>query len=325
MLIKKSQGIDGYSYDIWLMGLNIELTKLFLSLCMLFYTERERGVMGAVQSLLQKTATAKFYAIPAIIYTVANALAFVNIRMLSVPTYRVLINSRVIFSGLLLNTFFNKRLRPLQWLSLAMLIIGCTTEQLGSFSLEGGGMIALGTMFVQAFCSSLGGVYFQWLLQSGTELVELSLVEKNIFLYTWMVLCNFCCILFFDATLLISDRVKNNYHPSALPIVIVGALGGFTTSLLLQYLDVIAKEFANGLEMIFVAFLSWYIFDTPLSSYLTVAIVFVLGAVTLYNREERLREAEKPAVPLKDIGEYSNSDNESVEMLEVGRKVDDQQ
>lgn len=49
-----------------------------------------------------------YFAVPAIIYTVANALSFVNMAALGLPTYRVLINSRILFSGLLLFIFFGK-------------------------------------------------------------------------------------------------------------------------------------------------------------------------------------------------------------------------
>ena len=229
--------------------------------------------------------------VPAGIYCTANALSFVNINQLSVPTYRVLINSRIIFSGILLQIFFHKKLSGKQWVALLLLILGCTTEQLGSFSLEEGGVVALITMSFQAFCSSLGGIYFQWLLQKQKHARDVGLVEKNIFLYSWMTVMNFAFIALFRPNVLSLERFVLNYKSEVMPIVIVGALGGFMTSLLLRHLDVVAKEYANSLEMIFVAVLSSYLFGTSISVYMILGIVFVVISVTLYNREEQRIES----------------------------------
>lgn len=68
-------------------------------------------------------------------------------------------------------------------------------------------------------------------------------------------------------------------------------VAGFTTSLLLKHLDVVAKEFANALEMLFVYGLSWYLLDTPLSLYIVAAIGLVVTAVVTYNQEETMKAA----------------------------------
>ncbi len=67
------------------------------------------------ESLSSKWAVAKFFAIPSAIYTLYNALAFVNLRLLEPATYRVLINVKIITSGLLFQYVFGKVLGVKQY------------------------------------------------------------------------------------------------------------------------------------------------------------------------------------------------------------------
>ncbi len=60
------------------------------------------------EPLASKWAVAKFFAIPSAIYTLYNALAFVNLRLFEPATYRVLINVKIITSGLLFQYVFGK-------------------------------------------------------------------------------------------------------------------------------------------------------------------------------------------------------------------------
>lgn len=61
---------------------------------------------------------------------------------------------------------------------------------------------------------------------------------------------------------------------------------GFTTSLLLQNLDVVAKEYSNFLEMIIVALGARVWFGSPLHFSLLSAIAIVSVSIVLYNRGE---------------------------------------
>lgn len=58
-------------------------------------------------------------------------------------------------------------------------------------------------------------------------------------------------ILLFEPQLLMSPShfFAGFDRPQTLIVVLLGAIGGFTTSLLLQNLDVVAKEYANFIEV----------------------------------------------------------------------------
>jgi UDP-sugar transporter A1/2/3 len=309
ILIKRSQREGLYNFDLWLVGFNVELCKLALSLGYLFTRAESKGSVALDWADLRaKSHLARFFAVPAVIYSLANFLQFKNIQLLSAPTYRVLINIRILYSGLLLQAFFGKRLTPLQWVALVLLLLGCTTEQLGSFNLAQGGVLALVLISIQALCSSFGGVYFQWLLQTNTDAANPGLVEKNIFLYSWGCLVTLFMAALMSPQALTTELFWSNYSWDAAPIILSSAIGGMTTSLLLRHLDVVAKEYANAGEMLFVAIVSHHLFGTPLSFYLVGGMALVIISVVMYNKEETRVAAEQRAakeaanaVPLAEV------------------------
>eukprot|EP01006_Ploeotia_vitrea_P003124 TRINITY_DN11113_c0_g1_i1.p1 TRINITY_DN11113_c0_g1~~TRINITY_DN11113_c0_g1_i1.p1 ORF type:complete len:382 (-),score=189.32 TRINITY_DN11113_c0_g1_i1:67-1158(-) len=287
LLIKSSKGPNGeYPYEILSVTLMIELCKLVCAL--LYYLtclpNDERGQPYDLNTLFSKWRAGRYFVVPAGIYCFYNALQFVNLRVMSPSTYRVLINIRIIFSGLLFQQFFDKRLSPKQWVALVLLIIGCGVEQLGSFSADVGPM-ALVLITIQAFTSSMGGVYFQWLLQK-KDAAQVHFMEKNIYLYFWSVLLNLMYVMLTRSSsaggLDFNDFFRN-YDNKVIVIIFIGAFGGFATSLVLRYLDVIAKEYANFIEMIFVAVGARWAFGTQIQPTLVLGIALVSCSIMLYK------------------------------------------
>ena len=84
------------------------------------------------------STTSRQFAVPAALYSVFNALAFYNLRLVSPPTYRLLINLKVLFSGLLLQGLIGTKLSKRQWLGLCILVMACGVEQWDSFDVNTG-------------------------------------------------------------------------------------------------------------------------------------------------------------------------------------------
>ena len=80
----------------------------------------------------------RHFAVPAFSYCVFNALAFYNLRLVTPPTYRLLINLKVLFSGLMLQTLIKTKLTKRQWGGLCLLVVACGVEQWDSFDLNTG-------------------------------------------------------------------------------------------------------------------------------------------------------------------------------------------
>lgn len=57
---------------------------------------------------------------------------------------------------------------------------------------------------------------------------------------------------------------------------------GIVTSFFLRFLNSILKTFASALELVFIAILSWLIFDIPVRINTALSILVVITAVYLY-------------------------------------------
>ena len=185
-----------------------------------------------------------------------------------------------------------------QWVGVVLLLLGCAVGGglgglVASFFQPSGGsarggidIVGTTTLLLQGGLSSLGGVYFMWLLHAGKQ--AYGMWEKNVYLYFWGVVCNVLLCLastternalsFTFAARLIST-------PSLIGVVVIGSCGGILISLLLKHLDSVMKEMASGLELFAVAALQWAILRVPLRPAILVSIVLTIFALNAYNGE----------------------------------------
>ena len=278
-----------------------------------------------VQRLCEGWRAALYLLVPALLYVFNNFLTFVNYQHFNPATYKVLINVKILFTALLMQVFFKKWLTRrqvradyvyyyfrldddsiihiiifeyIQWVGVVLLLLGCAVGGglgglVASFFQPSGGsarggidIVGTTTLLLQGGLSSLGGVYFMWLLHAGKQ--AYGMWEKNVYLYFWGVVCNVLLCLastternalsFTFAARLIST-------PSLIGVVAIGSCGGILISLLLKHLDSVMKEMASGLELFAVAALQWAILRVPLRPAILVSIVLTIFALNAYNGE----------------------------------------
>ena len=335
-----------------------ELMKLVLAL--LYYTFLdERGSTsrgGPLQRLrtLAKGRGALLCLVPAGIYMVNNTLTFANLQIFDPATYRVLINVRILLTGVLMQVIFQKRLSWKKWAALCTLFIGCIIGKLGGGTLKGVttvGLLGWLTLFGQGLCSSCGNVYFAWLLKrkertlssSGSSAVEssdddavapepTSMWAKNCYLYFFGVVINIGVTVVyrhdapFDQGFLAA--LTSNYMVAT--TIVLGAVGGIFISLLLMHLDSAMKEMLGGIELFTCALAQWPLMGIAPRPALIVSIVIVSVALKLYSNADASEEQEKkraegssPAVtPPVDEGE----DAETGAMLrDTGRPSEEEE
>lgn len=134
------------------------------------------------------------YMVPAVLYCLYNNLTFVNLSIFDPTTYFILLQLRVILTGIIYQCLFKKDLSKIQWLSLVLLTIGCMVKEL---KMEGnmpqnsyGFYTSILLMLTQILCSCLAGVYNEYLLKKGQG-VNVNVYIQNIYMYTDSILCNF--------------------------------------------------------------------------------------------------------------------------------------
>jgi len=288
---KSSQDNNGKQpYEPVAVTFAVELSKLMLSLSIIFFVQnREQSFRSKLQSLTSRWDTAKHFAVPAASYCIFNALAFYNLRLVTPPTYRLLINLKVLFSGLMLQLLIKTRLSKRQWLGLCLLVTACGVEQWDSFDVHTG-FLAIVSICFQAFCSSFAGVYFQLLLQIRPQATavaatsELGLWEKNFFMYCWTLFFNLFYLAFFAPHVLANPAAAvATFDAQVLPIIFLMGVGGVSTSLILRDMDVIVKEYANFAEMMCVVVCSYFFLGSAVHSSLFVAVSMVSVSLYLYN------------------------------------------
>ena len=288
-------------------------------------SNRDQSAKSKLLNLLSKWETARQFAVPAALYSVFNVLMFYNLRLVSPPTYRLLINLKVLFSGLLLQGLIGTKLSKRQWAGLCILVLACGVEQMDSFDMETG-MAAIISICIQAFCSSFAGVYFQLLLQfrpaapAGTQTPaaapgsELGLWEKNLFMYCWTIAFNIVYLAIMNPTVLADPaKAASTMDAQVIPIILMSGVGGVSTSLILRDMDVIVKEYANFAEMMVVVLGSWMLLGTQLRWTLFLAVCMVTVSLYLYNIPA---EAPAPAaMPMKDLERAAEDESDEPQPL----------
>lgn len=255
---------------------------------------------------------------PALLYCFYNNLAFVNLAAFDPTTYNLLLQFRVVITGLFFQVLFKKQLTRKQWLSLLLLTAGCIVKHLGLpskstpsangkvaglfSSLFSGHMLLL---LLQVFCSCFAGVYNEFLLKDTG--VNIDIMIHNVFMYIDSILCNAAVLVVRGEAMSAFSRasVATLVNPLVIAIIVNGAICGIVTSVFLKSLNSILKTFASALDLSVMAVLCWIIFKIPIDEYTIAAIAIVSVAIYCYSRQPVVNK------PKETPGHYhSNQDLE---------------
>lgn len=72
---------------------------------------------------------AALFVVPSIIYWLHNNVQFMTLKYVDAPTYQILGNLKIVTTGLLFWVWLRRKLTPLQWMALVLLMIGAATSQ----------------------------------------------------------------------------------------------------------------------------------------------------------------------------------------------------
>ncbi|XP_076249868.1 UDP-galactose transporter senju isoform X2 [Calliopsis andreniformis] len=249
------------------------------------------------------------YTIPSFLYCLYNNLAFINLAAFDPTTYYVLLQFRVVITGIIFQVVFNKKLSLKQWFSLVLLTIGCMIKHI-SLDLNVntiGAKISLNSnivfIFVQTICSCLAGVYNEYLLKE--QGANINIFVQNVFMYIDSIFCNLLVFLvLFISQSNMYDMFSNVdssilLQPKVIIIMLNNTAIGIITSFFLKNLNSILKTFASALELVFTAILCWLIFSIPIHTNTVLSIGMVSYAVILYSQNPVQNVRVKDHVTLK--------------------------
>ncbi|XP_034097384.1 UDP-galactose transporter senju [Drosophila albomicans] len=305
---------NSYSYNTVTVVLLTEILKLIVSACLYC---RENNLRSLLHDVHKDRKVLALYMVPAFLYCLYNNLAFVNLATFDPTTYYLLLQLRVVVTGVLFQIIFKKYLSRRQWISLLLLTLGCMLKQvdLNSFYSDanddseaaalqaGGGDTAAATtkavaknmtgfdfsisavfILAQTIFSCLAGVYNEYLLKD--KGADVNIFVQNVFMYLDSIVCNAVILLFrgelFNA--FSGHNLGSIMRFSVIIIIVNNAAIGIVTSFFLKYMNSILKTFASALELLFTAVLCYFLFAIPIYMNTALAIAVVSYAIYLYTQ-----------------------------------------
>ena len=286
-LIRVSREDDGsYEFNPLVIILMTEFCKSAVSFSLLCYQSR---LSEATKQLTSNWREGRHFAIPAFIYALYNSLSYVNLKLFTPIEFKVLLNIRILLTGLTIHFLFQRPLARRKWIALFFLFVGCVLNQMGDdFSLPAASL-SLFLMLFQACLSSLGGIYNELLLKKN---ITISLHLKNLYLYVFSVCFNFLWIAVAEPSSISSlDLFFRGFNARCIALILVGTCCGLATSFFLRYLDVILKEYANSAEIFTIAILSWAYLGVQFQATMFLSLVLVIVSVFIYNTTEDVSDS----------------------------------
>ncbi|XP_017152548.1 UDP-galactose transporter senju [Drosophila miranda] len=329
---------NSYGYNTVTVVLLTEVFKLIVSTCLYC---RDNNLRSLVRDVHKDRNVLALYMVPAFLYCLYNNLAFVNLATFDPTTYYLLLQLRVVVTGILFQIIFKKYLSQRQWISLILLTLGCMLKQVdfsGFYSdanddsesaaiqaipsnsnhsltvdhnqVRGKNMsgfdFSLSAVFIlaQTIFSCLAGVYNEYLLKD--KGADVNIFVQNVFMYLDSIVCN-------AGILLLRGELMDAFSPHNLGtimrfgviiIIVNNAAIGIVTSFFLKYMNSILKTFASALELLFTAVLCYFLFSIPIYMNTALAIAVVSYAIYLYTQSPVVNLGK--VRPLSSLSEASS-------------------
>ncbi|XP_011315540.1 CMP-sialic acid transporter 1-like [Fopius arisanus] len=284
IFVTLSQSKGDYKYNIVTVVLMTEVLKLIVSMILYCWNN---DISSLFLEIIKHRQVFMLYMVPSFLYCLYNNLAFINLAAFDPTTYYLLLQFRVVITGIIFQVVFKKQLSNKQWLSLIILTLGCMMKQVNFSS----GNTAVSNfhvninalfIFIQTICSCLAGVYNEYLLKG--QGANINIYVQNVFMYIDSIICNILVLILQGDLLGAFENVGPSilFDPKVLVIIANNAAVGIITSFFLKNLNSILKTFASALELVFTAVLCWLLFGIPIYLNTGLAIGMVSYAVILY-------------------------------------------
>ena len=289
LLVYASKLAGAPDYNVTSVVLLTEAIKLVMAVTLYFWYDGDaaqlRRAIGSSRPLFLR------YSVPALLYCIYNNLVYANLSAFDPGTYNVLMQVRIVMTGLLYQWLFSKRLNRNQWAAIVLITIGCMCKEsakLTSAPTLHANARAWLMLLMQLLASVFAGVYTELLLK-GAAGPGVTTNLQNAYMYAHSVLWN-------SAFLLVQGRLGEAisaynlavvFSPTLLTIMAIMSTVGLVTGFFLKHLDSVLKSVASATEVVLTMILSALIFSTPLDLTSVTSAVIVGGGVALYAKPVR--------------------------------------
>ncbi|CAL8470883.1 g10425 [Coccomyxa elongata] len=284
LLTTASKSDGSYRYNFATVPLLAEILKLLISS---FLLQRQRRSNPEAARITRHWRTAILFLVPSIIYWLHNNVQFVTLKFVDPATYQIMGNLKIVTTGLLLWACLKRQLSLLQWLALALLMIGATVSQVKSGCDESSLLAApiAGYLFgvLSAFLSAIAAVYTEWVMKRNSD----SLYWQNMQLYSFGVAFNALGLSLGDLRTGFENGVWvftlfEGYDWVTFLVVANLAFSGLLVSWVMKFADSILKVYATSMAMLVTAVVSVIFFELAPSLQLVLGILTASISLVLY-------------------------------------------
>lgn len=271
ILVHRAKRIS--NFDASTIVLFQDIVKLTVS-CVLLTREFPGGISKPL-TFNRKSWT--LYLVPAGLYGVYNVLTFTALSMFEPSRYFVLMQARIVVTGVIHGAVMGRRLSVQQWTGLVTVMLGAMLKEydlltgraaFGSISSVGYAIVG-----VQILLSTTAGVANERLLKTGSVSQNL----QNMFMYSWSIVVDLAIMLLSSQTVSLAAVTADT-----IPIILNGSAVGLVTSLLLKRLSSVVKAVASAVELWVTALLSSVVFGYPLTPGSVVGTLVVTAGALIY-------------------------------------------
>eukprot|EP00747_Dinoflagellata_sp_TGD_P023508 gnl/TRDRNA2_/TRDRNA2_129858_c0_seq1.p1 gnl/TRDRNA2_/TRDRNA2_129858_c0~~gnl/TRDRNA2_/TRDRNA2_129858_c0_seq1.p1 ORF type:complete len:344 (-),score=54.09 gnl/TRDRNA2_/TRDRNA2_129858_c0_seq1:209-1207(-) len=295
ILSQLSKEADGsYAYSMPSVVLNAEFVKLCLSLLFLF--GEQRSLLGTVQAaVLRSPHMWLLSSLPSVLYSVNNNLDMLNNQHMDPGTEQVLVQLKVLTTGLAWWLVFRSPLGRRKWLALFLLFLGAVAAGWPKSGKTEGkrmfiDMVGIFLVIAYVWISAIAGVYNEWLYKGPGK--DMSIHVCNFRLYAIGCCCNFSAHFAssphgWEGGLLgVLGGMFHGYNVYTWALVATYSLMGLILSQVMKHLDSIVKLFISGTSMYITAVLSWAIFGYTPAFTFVIGLLLVSFALALFHYEK---------------------------------------
>lgn len=173
----------------------------------------------------------------------------------------------------------------MQWVSLAILTVGCMIKNFDSTGSNSDWWSQIFSVYIitinfQNFCSCLAGTYNEYLLKTKGSDVDIFL--QNVFMYLDSIVCNFFILLFQNKSINVTSDLESLNNIYVILIIFNSAIVGIVTSFFLKNLNSILKTYASALELVITAIVCYILFGILITWFTVISICLVSVAVAMY-------------------------------------------
>jgi len=308
LLLRYSRGILKESYSAAVGVLGVEILK-FTASAIMVARQRNPGT-SLMQTYIDTMRTSLPSAVPAVLYSVQNGLAYIALQLLEAGVFSVLQQVRLLTTGVFSVIFLKRKLTTQHWRALVVLIVSvilveneCDGEsecdcKVGSEVLLNVQEAAkeqrntnTGVLIVlfMATLSSFTGVYWEKVLKGSQG----SPWERNFQLAFYSIIVAIVTIFFKKPSDLLPQNLLSGVSIVSIILFTIQASQGIVTAFVTKITSTIIRYYSMTASLCITSILSIFLFDAKLALFFWLGLILVLISMNLYGEASSLETERK--------------------------------